>query len=235
MKKHLKTRTKYLRHSNYLISKSVSHVVNLIYRDCKGREFSTSNSFNNPLSNKSIDELATEAAGAVAYYQDFYKGVDLYKDEKFIKLRYKSWMYSEAKIIYHKLPNNHEMKNPGSINDLIKLVTNKYKPECQAEVFIMKEMTEKVYSSAENHNTSTSFSGQKRKYEEEGESSTQPLKHIKESIKQITSNASADSISKASDQVGQGNSLSTRDNRSPIDYVVDKQQSEPFDFMDTED
>lgn len=50
-------------------------------------------------------------------------------------------MYSEAKVIFDKLPNNHEMKNPRKINDLIKQATNKYKPECEAEVLGMKEMT----------------------------------------------------------------------------------------------
>lgn len=91
MKKYLKTRKKYLRHSKYWTSESVSHVVNLIYFDRKAREFSTSNPFNNPtlvkytkdnpLGHKNIDVLAAETQRAVEFYDDFNKGVDLYKDE----------------------------------------------------------------------------------------------------------------------------------------------------------
>ena len=111
--------------------------------------------------------------------EDFNKDADLDNDKEFIKLRYKSWMYSEVKVRYEKLPNNHEMKNPRNINDIIKSVTNEYKPVCEGEVLGMKEMTEKVrpeipegpasssgYTSiysAENHNISTSFSGKKRR------------------------------------------------------------------------
>lgn len=95
-------------------------------------------------------------------------------------------------------------------------------------------MTDKTVHEVPKWPTFTSFWGNKRKFEEDGngEFSTQPSKYFKESSSHITNNSAEDSLAKPSAANSKNH---TPDSRSPLDFVLDKQQSEPFDFTDNEE
>nr|YP_010317372.1 hypothetical protein MRV96_mgp17 [Ciborinia camelliae]UNB14697.1 hypothetical protein [Ciborinia camelliae] len=265
MKRQFKTRKNYanVRLSYLTASKSRLFGANIILRDRKVREFTVSSGFNtenpplsekamgkrpatednsvsntemntmdNPFGSKNIHILDATATRAAASYEDSYTGNNISEDKEFQKLQYKSWMYSAAKALHDSLPDDDERKNSRNVDALIKAVTDKTQPNCEAEVFGLSEMVDKTVHDIPKWPTLTSFFGNKRKFEEDGESSTQPSKSIKESFSHITNNSPEDPTAKSSVANPENKNL---DNRSPLDFVLDKQQSEPFDFTDSEE
>nr|YP_010121887.1 hypothetical protein KQ509_mgp11 [Monilinia fructicola]QRF72263.1 hypothetical protein [Monilinia fructicola] len=120
--------------------------------------------------------------------------------------KYDVYRYVRSKI--NNQPSDDEMNKPSSIKGLISKYTKRgsgLEPKSSAELDGLKDMTEKV------------------------------LPTPRPDWSAYSSNPSGTSGSTSTSSTGTSGSTSTPDNRSPVDFVVGKQQSEPFDFTDSEE